>query len=178
MQPRLVVIMGAVAAVALLPLGGAAAGPVGDGDAKSPLPSPAEAPAEAPARKAAEEADGESAGEPARASRCGPELSSPGGVEAQTCVLTEGAETWARTYYRNATGGELAAVLTMMGPGARTVRMHCAIGAGDEPGVCETPREPSAGTLTAYSAVAEFAAGEAGALLLRSGSNSAVPRGS
>ncbi|APY87431.1 hypothetical protein DCW30_11460 [Streptomyces alfalfae] len=186
MQPRLIVLLGAVAAVALLPLAGAAAGPVGDGDAKPPPPSPAGAPAREPAEEPAEaSAEGpaaasaeEPADDPARASRCGPELSSPDGVEAQTCVLTEGAETWARTYYRNVTGGDLAAVLTMMGPGARTVLTHCAVGAGDEPGVCETPRERSAGAMTAYSAVAEFAAGEAGALLLRSGSNSAGPRGS
>lgn len=191
MRPRLIVLLGAVAAVALLPLAGAAAGPVGDGDAKPPLPAPAGAPArepaEGPAGASAEEPAGawaegpagasaeEPADVPARASRCGPELSSPDGVEAQTCVLTEGAETWARTYYRNVTGGDLAAILTMMGPGARTVRMHCAVGAGDEPGVCETPRERSAGAMAAYSAVAEFAAGEAGALLLRSGSNSAGP---
>ncbi|CAM5299915.1 Secreted protein OS=Streptomyces alboniger OX=132473 GN=CP975_17250 PE=4 SV=1 [Streptomyces alboniger] len=167
MQPRLIVLLGAVAAAALLPLAGAAAGPVGDRDAKSPLPSPAGAPAGTPAEG------------PADASRCGPELSSPDGVEAQTCVLTQDLETWARTYYRNVTGEELAAVLTMMGPGARTVRMHCAVGAGDEPGVCEkTPRERSAGETAAYSAVAEFAAGESGALLLRSGSNSGAPSGS
>jgi hypothetical protein len=170
MQPRLIVLLGAVAAAALLPLTGAAAGPVGDGDAKSPLPSPAEAPAGASAGAPAED--------PVRASRCGPELSSPDGVEAQTCVLTEGAETWARTYYRNVTGEELTAVLTAMGPRARTVQMHCAVGAGDEPGVCETPRERSAGEPAAYSAVAEFAAGESGALMLRSGSNSAAPQGS
>ena len=36
--------------------------------------------------------------------RCGPELSSPDGIEAQTCVLTQERDTWARTYYRNATG--------------------------------------------------------------------------
>ncbi|SOR80679.1 hypothetical protein SCNRRL3882_4133 [Streptomyces chartreusis NRRL 3882] len=105
--------------------------------------------------------------------RCGPELSSPEGVEAQTCVVTQAADTWARTYYRNATGEALDAVLTLMGPGARTVRITCAVGAEDEPGTCETPREPARGDLAAYTAVAEFArrAGQ-GPLLLRSGSNS------
>ncbi|PZT70528.1 hypothetical protein DN402_18060 [Streptomyces sp. SW4] len=108
----------------------------------------------------------------ATAVRCGPELASPGGIEAQTCVLTQGEETWARTYYRNATGGALDAVLTLMGPGDRTVHTRCAVGAEDEPGSCETPRERARGAPSAYTAVAEFAdrAGY-GPLLLRSGSN-------
>ncbi|GGY29732.1 hypothetical protein [Streptomyces djakartensis] len=107
--------------------------------------------------------------------RCGPGLSSPDGIEAQTCVVTQGADTWARTYYRNATGEALDVVLSLMGPGARTVRMTCAAGAEDAPGTCETPREPARGDLAAYTAVAEFArrAGQ-GPLLLRSGSNSPV----
>ncbi|KDN78215.1 hypothetical protein DF19_39475 [Streptomyces olindensis] len=111
----------------------------------------------------------------AAAVRCGPELSSADGIEAQTCVVTQGAVTWARTYYRNATGEALDAVLSLMGPGDRTVRMTCAVGAGDEPGACETPREPTRGDLAAYTAVAEFARrGGRGPLLLRSGSNSPV----
>lgn len=115
------------------------------------------------------------------AAQCGPELSSTDGLEAQTCVLTQGRDTWGRTYYRNATGEELRAVLTLLQPNGRTVQMHCAVGAGDEPGVCETPREPTEGKAAAYTAVAEFAAAEgaeAGGgqpLLLRSGSNSAAP---
>ncbi|WP_172639063.1 hypothetical protein [Streptomyces tailanensis] len=128
--------------------------------------------------------DGQDAGDPARshpllglglatATRCGPELTSPDGIEAQTCVLTQGEETWARTYYRNATGRELSSVLSMMGPGDRTVRMHCVVGAEDEPGACETPRERTRGEMGAYTAVAEFAAPDGrGPLLLRSGSNS------
>ncbi|WUP39681.1 hypothetical protein OHU10_26130 [Streptomyces europaeiscabiei] len=109
----------------------------------------------------------------ATAARCGPELTSPDGIEAQTCVLTQGEQTWARTYYRNATGRELSAVLSMMAPGERTVRMQCAVGAHDEPGVCETPRGRTRGAMGAYTAVAEFAApGGGGPLLLRSGSNS------
>ncbi|MFJ8645201.1 hypothetical protein ACIRNI_03670 [Streptomyces sp. NPDC093546] len=105
--------------------------------------------------------------------RCGPELVSPDGVEAQTCVLAEGRETWARTYYRNATGGELAAVLALMGPGGRTLQTHCAVPADDEPGACETPRAPRRGMPGEYAAVAEFAASgdaETSPLLLRSGS--------
>ncbi len=108
----------------------------------------------------------------ATAARCGPELASPDGIEAQTCVLTQGRETWARTYYRNATGDDLASVLTLMTPGGRTVRMHCAVGADDEPEVCETPRERTADDASEYMAVAEFAKGADGPLLLRSGSNS------
>ncbi|MET9057470.1 hypothetical protein ABZX99_06560 [Streptomyces antibioticus] len=109
----------------------------------------------------------------ATAARCGPELTSPDGVEAQTCVLTQGADTWARTYYRNATGRALNAVLSLMGPEGRTVQTRCAVGAEDEPDACETPRERTRGALDGYSAVTEFAEalGE-GPLLLRSGSNS------
>ncbi|MBC9714122.1 hypothetical protein H9Y04_16290 [Streptomyces sp. TRM66268-LWL] len=119
------------------------------------------------------------------AAQCGPELASPEGVEAQTCVLSQGQDTWARTYYRNATGEQLTSVLTLMGPDGRTVQMHCAVDEGDEPGACETPRERTAGEREAYSAVAEFAApaadgegtdgdqGEERPMLLRSGSNAA-----
>lgn len=115
----------------------------------------------------------------ATSARCGPELTSPEGIEAQTCVLTQGEETWARTYYRNVTGGELDSVLSLMGPGGRTVQMHCAVGADDEPGTCETPRERTRGAMDAYTAVAEFAGdGGRGPLLLRSGSNSGAPTGS
>jgi hypothetical protein len=115
----------------------------------------------------------------ATAARCGPELTSPEGIEAQTCVLTQGEETWARTYYRNVTGGELDSVLSLMGPGGRTVQMHCAVDADDEPGTCETPRERTRGAMDAYTAVAEFAGdGGQGPLLLRSGSNSGAPTGS
>lgn len=110
----------------------------------------------------------------ATAVRCGPELTSPGGIEAQTCVLTQGEETWARTYFRNATGSAVDSVLSLMGPGGRTLQMRCAVGADDEPGTCETPRERTRGASDAYTAVSEFAerAGSR-ALLLRSASNSA-----
>ncbi|WP_443061481.1 hypothetical protein [Streptomyces sp. NBC_00414] len=113
----------------------------------------------------------------ATAARCGPELASPDGIEAQTCVLTQGRETWARTYYRNATGDDLRSVLTLMAPGDRTVRMYCAVGADDEPEVCETPRERTAGEASRYTAVAEFAKDADGPLLLRSGSNSPAQNG-
>ncbi|GGJ14526.1 hypothetical protein [Streptomyces brasiliensis] len=108
----------------------------------------------------------------ATAARCGPELSSPDGVEAQTCVLTQGEDTWARTYYRNSTGRPLDAVLSLMGPGRHAVRMHCRAGSDDEPATCETPRERTRGDLDGYTAVTEFAArGGEGPLLLRSASN-------
>ncbi|WP_406437803.1 hypothetical protein OHB00_25225 [Streptomyces sp. NBC_00631] len=109
----------------------------------------------------------------ATAARCGPELTSPDGVEAQTCVMAQGADTWARTYYRNATGAALEGVLSLLGPRGRTVQTHCAADADDEPATCETPRERTRGALDAYTAVTEFAArGGDGPLLLRSASNS------
>ncbi|GGZ84539.1 hypothetical protein [Streptomyces bluensis] len=109
----------------------------------------------------------------ATVTRCGPDLSSPGGIKAQTCVLTRDEETWARTYYRNATGEELSSSLSLMAPDGRSVWMRCIVGAQDEPGVCETPRERTRGDLGAYTAVAEFAGSAGrGPLLLRSGSNS------
>ncbi|MFD7553117.1 MULTISPECIES: hypothetical protein [unclassified Streptomyces] len=108
--------------------------------------------------------------------RCGPELSSPHGVEAQTCVLVGEGQTWGRSYYRNTSGRALDAVLTVMGPAGRTVQIRCVVGAGDEPGLCETPRETSSGAPDGYSAVAEFALpDDEGKLLLRSGSNSPAP---
>lgn len=114
----------------------------------------------------------------ATATRCGPDLSSPYGIEAQTCVLTRDEETWARTYYRNATGEKLSSALSLMAPDGRSVRMHCVVGAQDEPGVCETPRERIRGDLGAYTAVAEFAPSAwRGPLLLRSGSNSPQGQG-
>lgn len=112
--------------------------------------------------------------------RCGPALTSRDGIEAQTCVLTENGDTWGRTYYRNASGEELRSVLSLMGPGGRTVQSHCTVRDGAEPGSCETPRERTAGKPARYWAVAEFAgsADGTGPLLLRSGSNSAAPSAS
>ncbi|MEU6775309.1 hypothetical protein [Streptomyces sp. NPDC046759] len=122
----------------------------------------------------------------ATAARCGPQLTSPEGIEAQTCVLTQGADTWARTYYRNATGKALDSALSLMGPDGHNVQMRCLTGTDDEPATCETPRRRSEGGMDAYTAVTEFAEpGADGGLLLRSGSdsadvggNSGVPRSS
>ncbi|MER5878111.1 hypothetical protein ABT119_19540 [Streptomyces sp. NPDC001910] len=166
-------LVGVVAFVLALPLAVASAGSVGDNDP-------------AAERGTARTDDRPRSPAPSRsplllglglatAARCGPELSSPDGVEAQTCVLTQGEETWARTYYRNATGEELSSLLSLMGPGGRTVQINCAVDAEDDPGACETPRERTAGGAEAYTAIAEFAKGSGpdGPLLLRSGSNSA-----
>ncbi|MBR8642517.1 hypothetical protein KEF29_32500 [Streptomyces tuirus] len=156
--------------------GGPVSGSVRDGVRPSPSFQPPPADGKAPSALSGLPALGQGL---STALRCGPELSSPDGIEAQTCVVTQGADTWARTYYRNATGAALDAVLSLMGPGSRTVRLTCAVGAGDEPGTCETPRESVRGDLAAYTAVAEFArrAGQ-GPLLLRSGSNSPGETGS
>ncbi|MGW3629696.1 hypothetical protein ACWD7F_05965 [Streptomyces sp. NPDC005122] len=173
---RLGALTAAVAFIVALPLTVASAGPVGDEgpavvrtsgrvDEKGRAPGSGGRPASAPRLL------GLGLGL-ATAARCGPELSSPDGIEAQTCVLTRGADTWARTYYRNATGDELSSVLSLMGPAGRTVQMRCVVDAEDDPGACETPRERTAGGAWAYTAVAEFAkvAGD-GPLLLRSGSS-------
>ncbi|MEU0285007.1 hypothetical protein [Streptomyces sp. NPDC006147] len=115
--------------------------------------------------------------------RCGPELSSPEGVEAQTCVVVRGEDVWARTYHRNLTGRTLDAALALLGPDGRSVRSRCAVSAGDDPSLCETPPVRIAGAPAEYTAVAEFARYTASAdgtgdgLLLRSGSNSAAGEG-
>ncbi|WP_217234944.1 hypothetical protein [Streptomyces sp. AC555_RSS877] len=195
MNLRLLALAGVVACAVALPLAMASAGQVGDEgrssvrgasvpdasvpdapDVVRPSAPPADAKAPSARRTGSRPVLGLGLGV---AARCGPELTSPEGVEAQTCVLTQGERTWARTYYRNATGGALDSVLSLMGPGGRTVQMHCAVGAGDEPKTCETPREHTRGEPDGYTAVAEFAerVGE-GPLLLRSGSNSGAATGS
>jgi hypothetical protein len=113
----------------------------------------------------------------AAAAQCGPQLTSPEGIEAQTCVLRQERDTWARTYYRNTTGRGLSTVLTLMAPDGRTMRITCAVGAEDEPGMCETPRGRTRAEPARYAAVAEYAADGDGPLLLRSGSNSAPTYG-
>ncbi|MEU9229105.1 hypothetical protein AB0D40_32675 [Streptomyces massasporeus] len=202
-KTRLLALAGVVAACAIaLPLAVASAGPVGSAGSRDAVTSKdAVGSVDADSRasgsgalRPSSRADGKTPGGPepsavaalpalgqglSTAVRCGPELTSPDGIEAQTCVVTQGAQTWARTYYRNATGEALDAVLSLMGPDDRNVRMTCAVGAEDEPGTCETPREPARGNPAAYTAVAEFAErGGLGPLLLRSGSNSPVGKGS
>ncbi|MGW2049260.1 hypothetical protein ACWCPF_29375 [Streptomyces sp. NPDC001858] len=203
MNLRLLALGGAVACAIALPLAMASAGPVGDeGRATGTYASGTHAAEAADAADAADRRAAGRTGQSGRtgqagptdpkappagpsrspltlglglatAARCGPELTSPDGVEAQTCVLSQGEDTWARTYYRNATGRALDAFLSLMGPAGRTMQTHCAVGAEDEPESCETPHERTRGELAAYTAVAEFApAAEDGPLLLRSGSNS------
>ncbi len=180
MNLRMIGITSVVVFAALLPLA-AAAGPA-DGllwpDADSDSKPVADAKSSARPSRQTAETDPTAAVSPvipASVALCGPEVTSPGGLEAQTCVLSQGRDTWARTYYRNTTGTELRSVLTLMGPGSRTLQINCVVGADDEPGACETPREPSRGDAGGYSAVAEFASADdsgEGPLLLRAGSNS------
>jgi hypothetical protein len=114
---------------------------------------------------------------PRTVAHCG--LNSPECVEAQTCVMTDGRDTWARSSCRNTTGGELRSVLTLMRPGGgRTVEVRCTVDAQEEPGVCQTSRRSSRGGPDAYTAVAEYVGEGAVAeapLLLRAGSSPASP---
>ncbi|RSS76705.1 hypothetical protein [Streptomyces sp. WAC06614] len=198
MNLRLIGIGAGVLIILSLPLAGAIAGPdfggrrdPGHGGLISSLGLPGAA-SRTGGRAVSPSAAGETAGAAARdtagdaksgaqdgartESRCGPELSSPHGVEAQTCVLTADGQTWGRSYYRNTSGHPLDAVLTLMGPAGRTWQIRCAVDAGDEPGLCETPREKSTGARDGWTAVAEFAVpDDEGPLLLRSGSNSPAP---
>ncbi|MFC9293318.1 hypothetical protein ACFTWH_19945 [Streptomyces sp. NPDC057011] len=188
MNLRLIGIGAGVLIILSLPLAGAIAGPdfagrddgkggglfstlgLSDSSRTAPeRPAASPEPSDAPAQPGPSE-------QPRTDSTCGPEVSSPHGVEAQTCVLVAEGRTWGRSYYRNTSGHALDAVLTVMGPAGRTVQIRCAVGPGDEPGLCETPREESAGAPDGYSAVAEFAVpDDEGQLLLRSGSNSPAP---
>ncbi|MCX4692117.1 hypothetical protein [Streptomyces sp. NBC_01408] len=187
MNLRLIGIGAGVLIILSLPLAGAIAGPdfavQDDGKSGGLLstlglsdpsrPSSASSSPTSPAPAAQQPGPSQ---QPRTDSQCGPELSSPHGLEAQTCVLVAEGRTWGRSYYRNTSGRPLDAVLTVMGPAGRTVQIRCAVGAGDEPGLCETPSETSAGAPDSYSAVAEFAVpDDEGALLLRSGSNSPAP---
>ncbi|MFJ9176970.1 hypothetical protein [Streptomyces sp. NPDC102360] len=201
---RLFGLLAVVVLTAALPLAGASAGPVDDGPTRhtateAHATTDADAPDDATRAniraddngdgKANDSGDGTPAeqktGKPSlltglgltTEAHCGPQLSAPDGIEAQTCVLVQGDDTWARTYYRNATGSGLTAVLTLMAPGGRTVQLHCSVGAEDEPGMCETPRGRTRGEPDQYTAVAEYARGGEGPLLLRSGSNSAPSHG-
>ncbi|MEV0275192.1 hypothetical protein AB0I22_02225 [Streptomyces sp. NPDC050610] len=156
---------------------GDADGPAGDADSRHGAETVGERPAADGARGVLSGLGlAERPGEARDTARCGPELSAPGRVEAQTCVLAQGRDTWSRLYYRNLTGGPLKAVLTLMQPDGRTLQAHCAV-AGAGRGSCQTPRERTVrgyggrGTHDGYTAVSEIASAD-GRLLLRSGSNS------
>ncbi|MEV3989608.1 hypothetical protein AB0J57_11965 [Streptomyces sp. NPDC049837] len=177
MNLRVIGLGAVVVATALLPLA-ASAGPAGSpGAPAAPAQSALLAGIDAPAAPPAP-APSPSPSHEASLSSCGPEVASPEGLDAQTCVVTEGGDTWARAYYRNTSGAPIRVALTLMAPGGRTVQTHCEALADDEPGVCETPREPSRGMPAEYSAVAEFADSAGERLLLRAGSNSADPAAS
>jgi hypothetical protein len=206
-RPHVVALLATVALAASLPLAAATAGPGAEQGAAAPEGQARGAAADVPP-SGAERADSGSVTERGLLGRsgardpreqatphtsCGPELASPEGVEAQTCVLTEGAVTWARTYHRNLTGHTLHAVLSLLGPEGRTVRVRCVLPAGNGSGMCETPRRPAAPQAqvrkkaedtefrgerrSAHTAVAEIAPPSGDRLLLRSGSNSPQGQG-
>ncbi len=112
---RLYGLAGVVVCAVVLPFAVASAGPPGGAEQENPpavrlLSQGGDGDGKAP--EGADRAPAAAARSPlppgpATAVRCGPELTSPEGVEAQTCVVTQGTETWARTYYRNATGHPL-----------------------------------------------------------------------
>ncbi|MCC2274922.1 hypothetical protein LKL35_05665 [Streptomyces sp. ET3-23] len=180
---RMLALAGAVALVVVLPLAAASAGPAGP--AGRERTGPGRVPADRARGGALRDGASAAASDPRPAGRalplpgaqdaniaqCGPELSSPAGLEAQTCVLEQSHETWGRTYYRNATGGPLSGVLTLMAPDGSTVQAPCDMPASDDPGACETPHAASVRGHGSYAAVAEIASAK-GNLLLRSGSNS------
>jgi hypothetical protein len=163
---RLLALLGVVAVVVALPLAVASAGPIGEKEVAIRTPVHGYGKRYGFSRS---ELPGIGI---ARAVRCGPQLFSADGIEAQTCVMMRGWKTWARTYYRNATGEKLSSVLSFMGPDGRSIEMRCAVASADEPEICETPRRRLTGEPGAYSAVAEFAGDDGrGPLLLRSGSD-------
>lgn len=176
----------AIALVLALPLAFAAAGPPAPeepagatADSQHP-PIPLGGPDAGAGAPGAEEGPGAAeapAGPQAPAGAfCGPELTADAGVEAQTCVITEGRDTWGRVYYRNTTGRPLMGALSIMRPDGRTVEVSCEVTASDEPGLCETPREatvPDEDGRETYSAVAELAEEDGDRLLLRAGSSRA-----
>ncbi|WP_405726482.1 hypothetical protein OG607_22875 [Streptomyces sp. NBC_01537] len=167
---RLIALASVVALIALVPLAAATAGPPSakDRGLLDVLPVLGTADDAGPYANDADDAEPEDTRQTAS---CGPRLSSPEGLRAQTCTISEDGDTWARTYFRNTTGEALSGVLTLMRPDGRTVQVDCPIGADERAGSCETPRERTVPDRS-YAAVAEIArAGEnADRLLLRAGS--------
>lgn len=103
---------------------------------------------------------------------CGPAIRAPEGVEARTCLVTEGTDTWARVYYRNGSGEPLRGELTVHDPAGGTVEVRCEVPATEAHGVCETPRVPTVddSAVSSYSATAELAGPGAEGALLRAAS--------
>ena len=116
-----------------------------------------------------EDADGERVG--GASASCGPELSTPEGLSAQTCVMSEDGRKWARTYYRNATGSPLRAALTLTRPDGSALSADCAMSAGGRSDVCETPRERIRAGGRPYAAIAEAGSADGDRMFLRSASN-------
>jgi hypothetical protein len=147
------------------------------GAAPSPHPPGSPRPSAAPSapRSAVPEASapggfgGPSAG--GTRTTCGPEVASTEGLSAQTCVVSEGGRTWARTYYRNATGTPLSAALTLMRPDGSSLRADCPMFVSGGTGVCTTPREKSRTGGAGYAATVEAGTADGERLLLRSGTN-------
>ncbi|TJZ50276.1 hypothetical protein FCH28_23580 [Streptomyces piniterrae] len=187
-HPRLIALAGTVVLAVAVPLAAATAGPA-DGltsdtrpdraaertkTDKSVKPAAARGAGDTVAGKVLADLGLPLLPEGRRTTRCGPELASPQGIEAQTCVLAERGLTWARTYYRNPTGAPLRAVLTLLRPDGRTIQVHCEVAAEDVPGMCETPTGATVRKdRLPYGAVAEIADAAGERLLLRSGGNSA-----
>ncbi|MEV5509101.1 hypothetical protein [Streptomyces orinoci] len=180
---RMMVLAGVVTLAVALPLAAATAGPAGLSGRVKTGPGKRQDAARARQRAAVASSAGSAPraqlGDGARqaprdGAQCGPELDSGQGLQAQTCVLADGPDTWARTYYRNGTGGPLSAVLSLMAPGGQTLQVRCPMPAAQAPDVCETPPSATPRGHGAYAAVAEIADGQ-GNLLLRSGSNSPEP---
>ncbi|WUR95180.1 hypothetical protein OG757_23450 [Streptomyces sp. NBC_01262] len=151
---RLIALASVVALIALVPLAAATAGPPsakdrGLLDALPVLGTSDDS-------HAANDADDAEPEDTRQTALCGPRLASPEGLRAQTCTISEDGDTWARTYFRNATGEALSGVLTLMRPDGRTVQVDCPIGADERTGSCETPRERTIADRS-YAAVAEIA---------------------
>lgn len=167
---RMAALATVVVAAALLPLAGATAGPVLPA---VPVDVTAAITDDKPLSSGTSVFDTlpKSAGSERQTASCGPQLTSPAGLRAQTCTIGEDGDTWARTYYANTTGRPLEGVLTLMRPDGRTVQTRCVIAANAPDGSCETPREPTVGgAAEPYAAVAEIAEKGGDRPLLRSGS--------
>ncbi|MFE9391159.1 hypothetical protein [Streptomyces sp. NPDC006784] len=173
---RVVTLASAVALVAAVPLAAAVAGE--DARLAAEVFQAAQPRQTGNGTPGAHSSASPSSGQGDQATSCGLEIVSPHGVAARVCVLTEGGDTWARTYYRNPTGSRLPALLTLHGPDGRTARVRCVLRGGHEGGVCETPRDGTPETSDdrpplaahAYSAVAEVSSVN-GDRLLRAGSD-------
>lgn len=144
--------------------------PAASGTPGAPAPAGTPAP---PAPSGAATPSG-AASAPVANAVCGKAAEAPGGIRAQTCVEREGAEVWARVYYRNPTAEPLLLVLSLLRPDHGTVEIRCEIAAKAGEGQCETPRLRTDQPLSAWSAIAEIATADGSRKVLRSGTASAT----